>query len=80
MRSKLINVITRLYTAEQANLSKLREQGKALRERPDWLWHELLVSFSTWGNSRGWHGLVGKSSRQEELPPPPLTEPYGFVA
>lgn len=67
MRSKFIKVITRLYIAEQDKLCKLKEQGKALRARPDWLWHELLVSFATWGNSRGWQGLVGNQENYRQI-------------
>lgn len=67
MRSKLIQVITRLYDDEQAKLLQLKEQGEALRARPDWLWHEILVSFSTWGNSRGWHGLIGNQENYQQI-------------
>jgi len=28
-------------------------------DRPDFLWHYLLQSFSTMGRSAGWHGLIG---------------------
>jgi hypothetical protein len=67
MRSKLITIITRLYATEQAKLKKLKAQGESLRAKPDWLWHELLVSFSTWGNSRGWHGLVGNQENYRQI-------------
>jgi thermostable 8-oxoguanine DNA glycosylase len=36
-------------------------QGKARRKelnRPDFVWHELLLSFATMGNSRGAEGLI----------------------
>ncbi len=67
MRQKLIKVITRLYSTEQDKLSKLKEQGQRLRAKPDWLWHELLVSFATWGNSRGWHGLIGNQENYQQI-------------
>lgn len=45
-------------------------------EQKDFVWHLLLQSFATWGNSRGWKGLIGTEEnyrrvtyeRLEEMP------------
>jgi hypothetical protein len=52
--------------AEKANFlakkhrEKLNELKAAARDldQPDWLWHSLLASASTLGNSRGYRGLI----------------------
>jgi hypothetical protein len=36
-----------------------READHEALERPDFVWHFLLQSFATMGNSRGWDGLIG---------------------
>jgi hypothetical protein len=54
----------RLAGAARAIARKHQERIQELKnaareqERPDWLWHALLVSFATMGNSRGYDGLI----------------------
>lgn len=39
-------------------LEELKDRGRRDVERPDIVWRFLLQSSSTWGNSRGWDGLI----------------------
>src|SRR5689334_6856462 len=40
-------------------LAELKAAGAQLRARPDLIWHVILESLSTMGNSRGYDGLFG---------------------
>jgi hypothetical protein len=47
--------------ARHADVRKKLAEGKACRkdfDRPDFVWHELLLSFATMSNSRGAQGLI----------------------
>ena len=66
-RAVLISEISRLAHARAEKLDQLRQRAAEVRARSDWLWHELLVSFATWGNSRGWDGLIGDKENYNAL-------------
>ena len=51
----------------QETLGRLKERGSKELERPDFVWHLLLQSFSTWGGSRGWEGLIGTLENYQRL-------------
>jgi hypothetical protein len=51
----------------QSRLASLKETAKADLARDDFIWHFLLQSFPRWGNSKGWHGLIGERSKYERV-------------
>ena len=66
-RQTLITELKRLAVDRAETLDQLRQHAAEVRAKPDWLWHELLVSFATWGNSRGWDGLIGDKENYNAL-------------
>lgn len=58
-KSRLVIVAKELYNKYKHEFSKKRKmQLRSELSRPDFLWHALLVSYSTWGNSRGYAELI----------------------
>jgi len=57
IRENLLKIIKDMAEKKKSKLTELKNEHKNL-ERPDFIWHYLLQSFSTMGNSRGWHGLI----------------------
>lgn len=56
-RAKLIQLLKNPTSAMKNRLNELKKGINDL-ERPDFIWHFLLQSFSTMGNSRGHYGLI----------------------
>ncbi|MEI7432244.1 MAG: hypothetical protein WCL27_17500, partial [Betaproteobacteria bacterium] len=57
-KQKLAKVI-RIFAVEKASvLQQLKDENNQVN-RPDFIWHYLLQSFSTMGRSAGWQGLIG---------------------
>ncbi len=56
-KQKLVSIIKPLAVQEQATLDRLKQEQTGL-ERPDFLWHYLLQSFSTMGRAAGSRGLI----------------------
>jgi hypothetical protein len=67
--SRELASVIRVLTAEADVKNKLaiKKAGAALLERPDFVWHELLLSFSTMGNSRGAEGLIRTPANYERV-------------
>lgn len=65
-RGRLVAALRKLPPHMRAKLEELK-QGQRDLKRPDFLWHFLLQSFATMGNSRGWHGLIGNQQNYERL-------------
>lgn len=57
-RTKLIKTIQNRPTSQNERLHELRIEGIEIQKKQDWLWHLLLSSMSTMGNSRGYEGLI----------------------
>jgi hypothetical protein len=57
-RLALVEALRRRPKSHNQKLAQLREEGIMISKRPDWLWHLLLSSMSTMGNSRGYDGLI----------------------
>jgi len=58
--SRELASVIRALAAESDVKNKLvvAKSGAKLLKRPDFVWHELLLSFATMGNSRGAEGLM----------------------
>jgi hypothetical protein len=57
-RAALVNSLKRITPEMRDHLSNQKRRGKEELERPDFVWHILLQSFSTWGGARGHEGLI----------------------
>ncbi len=57
-KDRLVTVVHTLAGENRAELDRLKESHSDL-VRSDFIWHALLVSFSTMGRASGWHGLIG---------------------
>ncbi len=57
-RQALIESLKCITPEMREHLGNLKKWGKAELERPDFVWHMLLQSFSTLGGSKGYHGLI----------------------
>ncbi len=58
-RTKLVNAVRRVWASAgvKQNIEALKRNAIAF-ERSDYVWHSILVSFSTMGRSGGYKGLV----------------------
>jgi len=63
----LVTVAKDLRNKYQDDLDSKKKMGLALQERSDFLWYELLVSYSTWGGSRGSEGLIEDEKRYQQV-------------
>ncbi|MFH0833923.1 MAG: hypothetical protein V2A63_00860 [Patescibacteria group bacterium] len=57
-RENVVLVIEKYFEIFLPQLEKIKAVGKKGAENPIWLWHALLASFATQGNSRGYTGLI----------------------
>jgi hypothetical protein len=61
----LVAVAKNLRDKYKDELESKKEKGRALLRRPDFLWNELLVSYSTWGGiSRNESMITDKNKNQ----------------
>jgi hypothetical protein len=51
----------------EERLAELKRFGQQNLQREDFIWHHLLQSFATMGNSRGARGLIGDKSNYERV-------------
>jgi thermostable 8-oxoguanine DNA glycosylase len=65
-RNRLVAVVRRLAIEKQAELERLKQEHRGLT-RSDFIWHYLLVSFSTMGRASGWHGLIGNKNNYQRV-------------
>lgn len=64
--SNLALIAKKLHNKYSDELESKKEKGKALLQMPDFLWYELLMSYSTWGGERGYKGMIeNKMSYQQ---------------
>ena len=57
-RALLIQALINRPEEHNIRLDELQNESAKLANKQDWLWHLLLSSMSTMGNSRGYQGLV----------------------
>jgi hypothetical protein len=55
---RLVAAIKPLVGEKREALEQEKAEISSQWKRPDFIWHHLLLSFSTWGNSRGGYGLI----------------------
>src|SRR5690242_10626625 len=58
-RDVLLAILSKLAPRERPTLEAMKAEAQAQLQRPDLLWHLLLVSLATWGRGGGWDGLIG---------------------
>jgi hypothetical protein len=66
-RQALVEALKRLTPEEVDEMLGSREVDREALGRPDFVWHFLLQSFATMGNSRGWDVLMGKRDNYERV-------------
>ncbi|MEZ6096043.1 MAG: hypothetical protein R3C03_17770 [Pirellulaceae bacterium] len=64
VRSKLAHAARVLADVKSVKLDELKSNARDL-EREDFIWHYLLQSFSTQGNSKGYFGLIQNPANYE---------------
>ena len=65
-RGRLVAVVRTLAAEKRAEIDRHKE-GYAGLERPDFVWHYLLQSFSTMGRASSWHGLIGNHNNYRRI-------------
>lgn len=65
-KEKLAKIANELATLHREKLEQLKLEHIEL-ERPDFIWHFLLQSFSTMGRAAGWHGLIGNKDNYSKV-------------
>lgn len=65
-QSRLADVIRSLATEKKSVLDQ-KKAGRIGLERPDFIWHYLLQSFSTMGRAAGWDGLIGNNKNYRRV-------------
>jgi hypothetical protein len=63
----LVLTAKNLRNTYNSELERKKENGKTLLARPDFLWHELLVSYSTLGGISGYNGMIEDKSRYQQV-------------
>jgi hypothetical protein len=66
-RQILVDALKHPTPKMRKTLRKRKKEGERELQRPDFVWHLLLQSFSTWGGSRGWAGLIGTKENYERV-------------
>ena len=66
-RAALTQALRRATPDMLATLDELKRAGRENLEREDFLWHHLLTSMSTMGNSRGYDGLIADRSNYDRV-------------
>jgi hypothetical protein len=65
-RERLVQIVKELALRHSDKLDALKVEASGL-EREDFVWHYMLQSFSTWGSSRGWAGLINTSENYQRV-------------
>jgi hypothetical protein len=65
-RHRLVSAIRPIATKRRNTHDKLKKAERRLK-RPDFLWHYLLQSLSTFGGVRGWNGLIGNKANYSKV-------------
>jgi hypothetical protein len=49
----LVRAVRAVYPAHRSTIERVKREGPRIWKAPDFIWEQLLRSFSTMGNSRG---------------------------
>jgi thermostable 8-oxoguanine DNA glycosylase len=63
----LVAVAKNLRNKYKDELEYKKEKGHATLKRPDFLWHELLVSYSTWGGISRNEGMITDKNKNQQI-------------
>ena len=66
-RAALVAALRAATPDMEGHLKDLKRLGRKLLERDDFVWHALLTSMATMGNSRGYDGLIGDRSNYDRV-------------
>jgi len=65
-RTRLIRLLTNLTPEMKSKLKQEKAKQTELK-KPDFIWHFILQSFSTMGNSRGYDGLIRNEENYKKV-------------
>ncbi|MDD2756919.1 MAG: hypothetical protein PHS80_15505 [Methanothrix sp.] len=63
----LVAVAKNLRDKYKDELESKKEKGRSILKRPDFLWYQLLVSYSTWGGASGYDGMIKDENRYQQI-------------
>lgn len=63
---RLVSSLKEVMKNKKDEIEKLKESYQDIN-RPDFIWHYLLQSFSTMGRSTGWQGLIGNKENYNKV-------------
>ncbi len=66
LRKKLVNLLKNLSADKYELLEEMKNTSEVLK-RQDIIWHLLLCSMSTMGNSRGYEGLINNQKNYKQV-------------
>ncbi len=66
-RKALVDALRAITPEKMDEMLGSREVDHEALERLDFVWHFLLQSFATMGNSRGWDGLIGNRDNYRQV-------------
>lgn len=66
-RQGLVETLKKRSPEMKETLSFLKKEGKKGRNYPNFVWHFLLQSFATMGNSRGADGLIWNADNYNKV-------------
>lgn len=66
-RALLIKAIRERPKETNLKLAKSKQEAVKILEKKDWLWHLLLSSMATLGNSGGYKGLIENIENYNEV-------------
>jgi hypothetical protein len=66
-RAALVEALKDRTPEMDRRLAELKQAGRAHLRRDDFVWHHLLLSMATMGNSRGARGLIDDTSNYEQV-------------
>lgn len=65
--ARLLPVVREVHQSRHTEIERIKREARAEFDRPDFLWHILLQSFATMGNSRGQIGLIKTRENYDRL-------------
>ncbi len=66
-RNQLVRAVKAIGKTKHKRLGELKRSGRRDLRRSDFVWHILLQSAATLGNSRGWGGLIGNATNYNRV-------------
>ncbi len=66
-KRSLVTAIRNRKRELRDQIEEIKKEAEQIMKRDDWLWHLLLTSMATMGNSRGYQGLIKNLDNYERV-------------